>query len=560
VSGRPPVYPLPFTVYALFMLLPALLLQLAVSSSPLAVRADTARPLHDALHYDVTLVLGDSGRNVLGQVETTWLLRSARPIEVSLDSALRVIRVLVNAREGTRLSRTVWGREGSLMGIPHEGKAGDTLITRIRYRGEVRDGLIFRGSKEAGLSIFADNWPDRAHGWLPVDDHPSDKASVDFHVQVPVGYQVIANGVLQKVDTLPYGHAVWHYRLSQPIPVYTMVIGVARFAVTRLPDAACAVRCVPQSVWTFPADSAFAIGGPFRRVGEIVDFYSRLIGPFPYPDLAHVEAHTVFGGMENATAIFYNDSLYAARAMREDLVAHETAHQWFGDAVTGDDWHHVWLSEGFATYLAAMWDEHASGPAAFAATMRRAAGAYFAAPESDRPVLDTAQRDLLSLLNRNSYQKGAWILHQLRGMIGDSAFVAGLRSYYRTYRDNTALSADFARSMSEAAGRDLEWYFRQWLTQPGYPVLAVTWRHSGSRLTLDIRQTQTPAWGTYRLPGLELAIDGRVVKVDVEGKETRKVVEGIRERPRTVEVDPKGWWLAKQSVNGVNTTSVNGER
>lgn len=528
------------------MLLPFLLLQ----ASPLAVRPDTLRPVHDAVHYDVTLVLGDSGRHVVGQVETAWRLRSDRPIEVELDSTLRVVRVLVNGREGTRLARTVWGRRGDLVVIPHEGKAGDSLATRIRYHGEVRDGLVFRGLGAEGRTVFADNWPDRAHDWLPVQDHPSDKASVAFHVQVPLGYQVIANGELQKVDTLPYGHAVWHYRLAQPIPPYTMVVGVARFAVTRLPDAACAVRCVKQAIWAFPADSAFAASGPFRRVGEIVEFFSRLIGPFPYPALAHVESSTRFGGMENATAIFYNDSLYRARTLSEETVAHETAHQWFGDAVTEDDWHHLWLSEGFATYLAAMWVERAGGPAALAATMRRAAEAYFASREVERPILDPSARDLLSLLNDNNYQKGAWVLHQLRGLIGDSAFVSGLRAYYRAFRDSTALSSDLARVMSEAAGRDLDWYFRQWLTQPGHPVLEVTWRHAGRRLELDIRQTQKAEWGTYRIPGLELRVDGRPVRVDVEGRETRTVVDGVPRPPERVEVDPGEWWLIQKSVSG----------
>ena len=529
------------------MILVPILLQAAVAS-PLAIRPDTVRPHHDALSYDVRLVVGDSGRHVLGEVETAWRLRSAMPIEVQLDSTMRVIRVLENGRGETRLARTPWGRVGELVVIPHEGKAGDSLVTRIRYHGEVLRGLDFRGDKAQGLEIFADNWPDRAHGWLPVQDEPSDKATVSFHVQAPAAYQVIANGTLQSIDTLAYDHRVWNYRMDRPIPVYTMVFGVGRFSVTRLPDAACDVRCVPQSLWTAPEDSAFAAAGPFRRVGEIVDFYSRLIGPFPYPDLAHVEALTPFGGMENATAIFYNDSLYRAHALPEQTVAHETAHQWFGDAVTEDDWHHLWLSEGFANYLAAMWAEHEGGPPALAAEMRREAEGYFASGVVDRPVLDPAVRQLDSLLNANNYEKGAWVLHQLRGLVGDSAFVAGLRMYYRTYRDSSAVSADFARVMSAATGRDLEWYFLQSLTQPGYPVLDVRWSHSGGKLTLEIRQTQRPEWGTYRLPGLELAVDGKVIRIDVEGRETRTVLDGFPSAPRTVVVDPEGWWLLRSTV------------
>ncbi|HEY8105642.1 MAG TPA: M1 family metallopeptidase [Gemmatimonadales bacterium] len=524
-----------------------ILLQTAVVS-PLAVRPDTARPHHDALHYDITVVLADSGRHVLGEVQTDWRLRSDQPIEVQLDSSMRVVRVLINGRENTRLARTRWGRDGEIVVIPHEGKAGDSLSTRIRYHGEVVRGLTFHGTKAQGLAIFGDNWPDRAHGWLPVEDFPGDKATVSFHVQAPAPYQVIANGTLQSIDTLAYGHLVWNYRMDRPIPVYTMVFAVGRFSVARLPDAACEVRCVPQTLWTAPDDSAYAAGGPFRRVGEIVDFFSGLIGPFPYPGLAHVEALTPFGGMENSTAIFYNDSLYRARKLPEQTVAHETAHQWFGDAVTEGDWHHLWLSEGFATYLAAMWAEHADGPAAFTGEMRRAADAYFKSAWVDRPVLDTTVPNLDSLLNENNYQKGSWVLHQLRGLIGDSAFAAGLRSYYTTYKDGTALSSDLAQVMASAAGRDLDWYFRQALTQPGYPVLDLRWRHSGGKLVVDVVQTQKPEWGTYRMPGLELAVDGKIVRLDIEGRETHATIDGISRAPTTIVVDPRGWWLARSSV------------
>jgi aminopeptidase N len=128
-----------------------------------------------------------------------------------------------------------------------------------------------------------------------------------------------------------------------------------------------------------------------------------------------------------------------------------------------------------------------------------------------------------------------------------------LRRYYTTYRDSNALSSDFAKIMSQAAGRDLEWYFRQALTQPGYPILDLRWQHKGKRLTLDIAQTQPGEWGSYRLPGLQLLIDGKPVRVDVESRQTRQVIDGISRKPKKIEVDPDGWWLLK-------TNSGKGER
>ncbi|MFL5534593.1 MAG: M1 family metallopeptidase, partial [Gemmatimonadales bacterium] len=435
------------------MLTVLLLLQTA---SPLAARADTIHPVHDALHYDITLVPSDTGNHVLAEVQTTWRLRSAEPVAMELDSAMRVVRVLVDGKPNTRLSRTLYARSEGEIEVPHEKPAGDTLTTRVRYHGQVRDGLIIGANQYGARTIFADNWPDRAHLWLASQDHPSDKATVAFHVQASVNDQVIANGVLEKIDTLAYGHVVWHYRMDRPIPVYTMVVGIGRMARVRLPDGNCQQSCIPVTLLTYPEVSAYAVNDPFRRAGEILRYYSDLVGPFPYGSLAHVESSTRFGGMENSTAIFYDEKRYRKQNLGEPVVAHETAHQWFGDAVTEGDWHHLWLSEGFATYLAALWQAHVDGDSAFRAGMRRMADEVFQSKEVGQPILDTTAKDLVGLLNSNNYQKGAWVLHQLRGLVGDSAFFSGLRRYYSTFRDSTAFSADFARIMSEAAGRDLE--------------------------------------------------------------------------------------------------------
>ena len=510
--------------------------------APLAARADTVRPRHDALHYDVIIDVPDSGTQIDMTVETRWRLTSTEPIRLDLDSVFAV----TNAWVGTQPRQ--WGRPPGRVLIPTGGRAGDTIITRIRYNGSPKDGLIIGRNAYGSRTIFADNWPDRAHHWLASQDMPSDKATAAFHVTVGADYQVIANGVLAGVDSLPGGRRRWNYAIAEPVAVYTMVIGVGKFATVALPPAACVVKCVPGAVITYPEDSAFAIDGPFRRAAEIVDYFSSLFGPFPYERLSQVESSTIFGGMENSTAIFYDEKAYEKKRLREGTVAHETAHQWFGDAVTEDDWHHVWLSEGFATYGSALWAEHVGGVKARDEEMRDDAARVFESPATERPVIDLQATDLMGLLNTNSYPKGAWVLHSLRGLMGDSAFFAGMREYYRHYRDSTVLSSDFARVMSKAAGQDLGWYFTQSLTQPGYPVLDLSWTYDGNRLTIDILQVQKESWGTYRLPGLVLLIDGWPAKVNVAGASTHVVLDHIAEVPRSIVVDPDGWWLLKATV------------
>ena len=518
--------------------------------APLAGRADpdSILPQHTPLHHDLTLILPDTGRHILGVITTTWLLRSSKPLELELDSIFRVVRVLTDGKGEQRLARAEYAiLQGGGVFIPHAKGAGDTLHTTIRYHGDVRNGLIIRTDSAGRRTIFADNWPDRAHDWIPLYDHPSAKATVTLHIEAPAGMDVVATGVLQKIDTLVRGRRIWHFEQAERIPPYGIVVGAGHLSTTPVPAVACDLRCVPQAVVTFPGDSAAAINGPFHRVGDMVEYFSHYIGPFPYARLSHVQSTTMFGGMENPTAIFYDGKAYASEGLGEETVAHETAHQWFGDAVTEADWHHLWLSEGFATYFSALWLRHADGDSAFQRTMRRGAERVFASPATERPILDLGTQDLMGLLNSNNYPKGAWVLHSLRGLIGDSAFQSGIRTYYATYRDSTALSADFASVMSAAAGQDLGWYFTQALTQPGYPKLAVTWQHARGTLTLTLRQTQSAAWGMYRLPGLVLVIDGTPVRVDVNGAET--VVRVARKRaPQSVVIDPEGWWLLQATV------------
>jgi aminopeptidase N len=286
-----------------------------------------------------------------------------------------------------------------------------------------------------------------------------------------------------------------------------------------------------------------ALDGPFRRAREMVDFFSRLVAPYPYGELRHVQSSTIFGGMENTTVVFYDENAIARRSLGEGTVAHETAHQWFGNAVSQADWHHLWLSEGFATYATALWQAHTGGDSAFRATMAANRRAVLASRVTGRPILDPAASDLMALLNSNNYPKGAWVLHTLRGLVGDSTFFRGLRAYYRAFEHGNALSIDFAEAMSREAGTDLAWYFEQALTRPGYPVLEVDVALEGGHAVVSLAQVQPAEWGVFRLPNLRIRAGGRLLDVPVTDRRARVVFHWDGPAPPEVTVDPDGWWL-----------------
>jgi aminopeptidase N len=352
----------------------------------------------------------------------------------------------------------------------------------------------------------------------------------------------------------PGGRGWWEFEERRPIPTYTMVLGASRLTVSAHRLAVSGRDTIPIEVWAEPEDSAFADAVPFRRATEVVETLQRLVGPFPYEQLAHVESSTRYGGMENSTAIFYAERGYTSRRMGEGVVRHETAHQWFGDAVTERDFHELWLSEGFADYFALVVGAALDGDSVLRRGMAGLARGYLDSRVVERPVIDTAVTDLTDLLDANSYNKGAWVLHMLRGTIGDSAFWRGIRDYYRTWRDSSVTSADFERSMETASGRDLGRFFGQWLRRPGYPRLDVAWRWdaAGRRVVVDIAQVQPAAWGVFDLPSvaLELRDGARVVarrSVPVSAARQTVTVD-LPASPTAVVVDPDGQWLLTTAV------------
>jgi aminopeptidase N len=524
--------------------LPAVLVCLALSSTDGAADTYPRQPGVDAIHYVFRLTITDADNEIAGECTATLRMAADGVREVFLD--------LASAAEGKGMTvSSVTGAAGPLqythtdgrlrISLAVPGPPGRELDVTVRYRGVPADGLRLIDNMHGERTIFSESWPDRGRQWLPMIDHPYDKATAEFIITAPAHYQVVANGLLFEEVDLPGGVRRTHWKQSVPIATWLYAIGVARFA-TRHYDV---LRGVPQQAWVFPQDMEEGYRG-FEFAGRrAFEYFSDWIGPYAYEKLAHVEAAGINGGMESASAIMYGEK--GVRQGRAPVV-HEVAHQWWGNAVTESDWDDVWLSEGFATYFTQLYTEQFGGRDAFVQELKDSVPVIIKTQQENpgESVVHHTLSDMSKVTSRLTYQKGGWTLHMLRGIIGTEAFWTGIRDYYRRYRDRNASTADFRQVMEQASGQQLSWFFDQWLSRAGIPAVTGTWRYDAAAQRVEIELSQTQTGDAYRLPidvGMtEPAGKVRVERVDLAGRTGRFTLNADAE-PRALTLDPNTWVL-----------------
>lgn len=453
----------------------------------------------DVQHYRFNLTLNDTTDQIDGRADISFIpLENASQVFFDLidrdkDKGMQVAKV------ESYHKKLIFTQKKDRIYIHFDESItkGEQQEISVYYRGIPADGLIIDTNKFGQRTFFTDNWPERARNWLPVNDHPSDKATVEFIVTAPDHYQVVGNGMRVEETSLPNGNRLTHWKMDMEIPTKVMAIGVADFAV----QYDTLVNRIPVENWVFTKNREQGFR-QYRYTSSMLPFFEDYIAPFPYKKLANVQSKTIFGGMENASNIFYYENSVkqdtpvssAERLKQEALMAHETAHQWFGDSVSETDWEHLWLSEGFSTYLADLYMGYQHGEERFKERLKKERHEVVDFYKKiQRPVIDTiGKKNPMEMLNPNSYQKGAWVLHMLRQELGDSVFQKSIQKFYQTYQGKNASTEDFRTTVEEVSGQNLQSFFKQWLYRPGFPVLEVHWNYDEPRqaVRISIEQKQ----------------------------------------------------------------------
>ena len=516
------------------------------------------------LHYSVDITLDDQLTVITSaRAEITILILKERLAAIDLDfGEMSVKSVTVNG------SAAIFEHgAGKLnLSLPQELTKGTRVVVSVEYHGKPKDGLILMADKDGKPSAVGDNWPNRVHHWIPTLDHPSAKATVSFKVTAPERNLVVANGRLDDVRTVSPGTRTWTYTESAPIPPYCMIFAVGQFAKIEPPKPASTSLSyyVPQS------NREFAMQG-FAPASPSLKFFSQTIAPYPYEKLALIVGSTRFGGMENSGAIVFSSTVFDPKATAQSisnvfnirrglvtLVAHEIAHQWFGDSVTESTWADLWLSEGFATYFAGLFVERHEGQKAFRDYMQQAAETYFRYAEKTRtPIFDNETEELFKLLNANNYEKGAWVLHMLRSSLGDKAFFEGVRTYYTRHKNSTASTEDLRVALEERSGKDLRAFFQSWIYGKGHPQYELSWRWNKERRNIRLQLKQLQPEGSFpnSIPIDVITRNGkRRVVLKPAGKETIQELR-LDAAPTRVQLDPDNTILKEIKMKASNQKS-----
>src|SRR6185436_3752891 len=367
--------------------------------------------------------------------------------------------------------------------LPHPVHAGEELTLEADFAGKPPDGLYFGRSRYGEPWVYTDHYSVRAHGWLPCEDHPGDRALFTLTLTVPEALEVVGTGGLARTkEPAPRGFALWRGACASELPTYLLAFAAGPWA--RVPEEG-DPRLFPHFVYRQDVENARkALVHHAAWFGHM----ERVFGPYPYSSYCIAQVPTRWGGMENAGNTWVMESLFDARPDGPSgVLAHEFAHQWFGDGVGYADWQEVWLSEGFASFFGP-WLDSQTGGKPFAEALRGEREQWLASEEGRTlPVRWRGFENPDGALNANSYPKGAWILRMLEKELGEELFLAGIASYYRENVGRAVTSATFRKAMERAAKRDLGAFFQQWLERPGCPELSFTWTPE----TVTVRQLQS---------------------------------------------------------------------
>jgi aminopeptidase N len=527
----------------------------------------------DVRHVKLDIALDFAQETVSGTVYTTFSALFDEVKTVTFDAIdLHIERVSVGNDGDGKGDELLFSNDARklVVTLDRPYRYGELFTVAVEYHAKPRTGMHFVQPAPEDPTRPVQMWtmgqPSYHRYWFPCHDAPNDRATTEIVVTVPAQFLTISNGNLLSV-TDNGATKTHHWRHDVPHATYLVSLVVGEFAV--IEDS---YNGKPVTYYVRPdrKDDAPYL---FSKTPQMMQFFSAYTGvEYPYDKYAQTVVEIYSNAMEHTTATTHSFSLLMDKKASLDtdyvrVVAHELAHQWFGDLVTCRDWSNGWLNEGFASYFTELWTEHDKGEDEFKQGMLSEKQIYLQEDSSHRRpiVYYVFHEDGEELFDRHMYQKGCWVLHMLRHQLGEAAFRRGIQTYLERYRTREVITADLERTLEEVTGRSLAQFFQQWLYQGGYPAFEVnySWDSEHAMAKVKIRQTQqidelTPCFVTpvdlaFTIPTSDAAAkdehttETRTVAMRVTVGEDGQIEQSfylpLEREPVMVRFDPDGWLL-----------------
>ncbi|MCA9520815.1 MAG: HEAT repeat domain-containing protein, partial [Myxococcales bacterium] len=507
--------------------------------------------LVDIRHLRIELDVVPKAGTIRGNVTLDVVARAVEVHEIELHAAELVID---KAEIDGQPARFRHHGETLALTLAKPLSSGATAKVRVHYHGKPRVGLYFvlpdKDHPKRPVSVFSQGETHTNRFWYPAWDFPNMRFTSELLVTVPKPLRALSNGEPQ--PTKDNGTTrTFHFKLMKPHSNYLVSLVIGEFAeYTQSWDG------IPITSYVAPQDKSLAPLS-FRNTAFMMQLFSKLTGVrYPWGRYGQVTVpRYMHGGMENTSlTTLTRDALHDERLeqdIRSDgLVAHELAHQWFGDLVTCRDWSHIWLNESFATYFSQLYHEAKYGANEFDFRRYRTLAWYWEDPPG-QPIVSKRYKGTWERFGSHTYAKGAAVLHMLRRELGDSTFFAGIKLYLTRHAFKNVESSDLRKAFEEVSGRNLEPFFDQWLRRDGHPIVRFSWTYEATDklVVATVEQTQKEAAFTMRAP---------LVLTDAKGRRTIQMVTLRRKHevlripasgaPTLVELDPRGDLLMKLTV------------
>jgi aminopeptidase N len=487
---------------------------------------------YDALHYRIKIKL-DLDRKAFEGATTVTLASFREGLATCVLDAEEFTVTSVLSDYGLPLKFDQSEKELAVH-LDRPLKFGESVSFTCFYHGrDPQIGLRFVAeTADNPRVVFSDSFPDKVHHWFPCFDYPNDKVTNEIVATVASGLKVGANGRLVSViEDTSAGTVTYHWSQDFPHSTYLIFLAAAPYVVVR--DS---YKTLPVNYWVYPQDEA-KVQPTYRKTPKMIEFFNRTFGyDYPWQKYDQISVPSG-GGAESTSATAMTHRIMVDAKGEPDfpaigIVSHELAHQWWGDLITLRSWAHTWLNESFGTYSDYLYHRYEKGDDEGAINLQGKLNGYLREAKTRyiRPIVSDRYDKPGEMFDSHSYPKGARVLHMLRSLVGEEAFFKTISHFLHRYAFDAADTADFIRSVKTVTGRNLDWFFDQWLFKPGHPVFDVRseWDASKSVVRLKVAQVQDFSKGVpvFRVPV--------AIKIVAAGKTDFRTI-WIREREETFE-------------------------